>query len=283
MQDTIIHKIFFLIHPLTYAPECANAYDNRRIYNLYRRCENEVRRHYHQAIDTLEEDAALAIYPSLYPEEGSPKPEELIDLEVMARRKLGSRLLIMSYPTTSSEFTELCRLQGLTYDAQTVDSEGWGESFDGCVAKYCSLFSRQLGFAKPIEQNYTMCVPDLIWLIQSDFIEKVTLPSKIRFYLFRGADHRPLAIFFDSYFAPGDRPRSVDIPLDPSDVEFYKYPYSASIELTPMPKTTTTDGKGVRLPISADLADPPRRSYLLGTGPDVATFRAALMKARVVL
>lgn len=54
------------------------------------------------------------------------------------------------------------------------------------------------------------------------------------------------------------------------------------LSLTPMTKITTPDGKGVRLPISTDLADPPRRAYLLGKDVDVATFRAALVKAEVV-
>jgi hypothetical protein len=38
----------------------------------------------------------------------------------------------------------------------------------------------------------------------------------------------------------------------------------------------------VRLPISNDLADPPRRAYLRGKDVDIAAFRAALMKAEVV-
>lgn len=281
-RGTDIRKFYFLIHPLTYAPECADGYGNKKCYRIYRKCENEVRRRYHQAIDTMEEDAALAICPTLYSEDPSLKPEELIDIEVMARRKLGSRLLIMTYPTTSSEFLKLCKQQGLTYDPQTVRSEGWGESFDGCVAKYCTMFSKQLGLAKPIEQNFAMCVPDLIWLIRSKFIEKVSLPSEIRFYLFEGEDSQPMAIFFDAYSVPGDLPRSVDVPLDPSNAEFYEYSYVASLSLTPMTKITTPDGKGVRLPISTDLADPPRRAYLLGKDVDVATFRAALVKAEVV-
>lgn len=279
---TPVRKICFLIHPLTYAAECADSYGNKECYRIYRGCENEVRRRYHEVLDTMEQDTALAIYRTLYSEDPDFKPEELIDLEVMARRKLGSRLLLMSFPTTSSEFVTLCKQQGLTYDPQTVIAEGWGESFDGCVAKYCSMFSKQLGLARPIEQNYAMCVPDLIWLIRSRFIEKVSLSPEVRFYLFEDPEGRPMAIFFDGYYEPGDRPRSIDVPLDPSNAELYSYAYVLSLGLTPMTKDITPDGNGVRLPISNDLADPPRRAYLRGKDVDIATFRAALMQAELV-
>jgi len=123
-----------------------------------------------------------------------------------------------------------------------VSSEGWGESFDGCVAKYCARFSKELGLSTPIEQNYSMCLPDLIWLIRSRFIEKVSLPSKIRFYLFEDQEASPWrysSILFDT----GDPLARLDIPLDPSNVEFYLYPYSYSLTLTPMERSPRRTAK----------------------------------------
>lgn len=273
-----LRKINFLIHPLTYAPECEGGYKNGAFYQLCREYENPVRRRYHEAIDQMEEEEALVIYPC----STDFHPQELVDIEAMARRKLGRRLIVCSYPTEISGFLTGLEAQGLTFDPQTVETEGWGESFDGCVAKYCAMFSKQLGLAKPIKQNFAMCVPDSILLLRASFIEQVTLPSKIRLYLFEIEDKKPLAVFFESTFVRGDRARSVEIPLDPAKAEPYEYLYVATLTPTPMTKIITPDGKGVCLPICADFAAPPRRGYLVGRDVDFAAFRAALLKAKVV-
>jgi len=54
---------YLLSHsPLTYVPECADSYGDKECYRIFRGCENEVRRRYHQAIDAMEQDEALAIF-----------------------------------------------------------------------------------------------------------------------------------------------------------------------------------------------------------------------------
>ena len=279
-----LQKIYFLFHPLTYAPECEASYKEKDFYRAARAVENEVRRRYQYALDRMLPNEALVIFPTLYPEEQFPKPEELVDLEEMAKRKLGQRLVICSYPTKSLEFVELARRQGLVYDPQTVETEAWGESFDGCVAKYASRFSKELGLAKPMEQNFAMCVPDFWWLLSAKLLEKVTLPSKVRFYLFETEKGELLATFYDSYFVPGDKARSVEIPLRVAEVEAYKYEYRYAPAPPRIEEIATPDGMRVRIPISNDFAlpAPGRRAYLLGRNVDRKSFREALTRARVV-
>ena len=280
-----LRKIYFLIHPLTYVPECAHSYGNKERYRAWRDFENPVRRRYHEAIDKMAEDEALVIYPTLYPTKDDPHAQELIDIEVMARRKLGRRLVLCTYPTTSAEFVKLADAQGLTYDLQTVDTESWGESFDGCVAKYCSRFTTELGLGKPMAQNFAMCVPDAVWLLKARFIEKVTLRSKIRFYLFESEEGRPMAVFFEPYLLPaGASPRSVDIPLDPSKGEIWRRDYTTgSEEPIIVTNIATPDGMGVRLPVTSWWTKPIQMyPYLFGKDVDLATFQAALMQAKLV-
>ncbi|MFH1006916.1 MAG: hypothetical protein V1800_05345 [Candidatus Latescibacterota bacterium] len=273
-----LRKVNFLIHPLTYAPECEGDYENKEFYRVCREVENRARRRYHEAIDTMGEEEALVIYPC------SPdfRPQELVDIEAMARRKLGRRLIVCSYPTVVSDFLDGLEAQGLTYDPRTVETEAWGESFDGCVAKYCARFSKQLGLAQPICQNVAMCVPDSILLLKASFVEQVSLPSKIRVYLFETQEKKPLAIFFESYYKSGDLARWVEIPIDPSRVDAYEYLYVATLTPTPMTPVLTADGKGLRLPICTDLATPPQRGYLVGRDVGFDFFRAAVLRATVV-
>ena len=163
-------------------------------------------------------------------------------------------------------------------------TEAWGESFDGCVAKYATRFSKELGLANPMEQNFAMCVPDSVLLFKAKFVEKVRLPSKVRFYLFQTETGQPLATFFEAYFAPGDKAREVDIPLSPASVEAYKYEYDAALTPPRIEQIATPDGRGVRIPISNDFATPPpgRRAYLLGKNLDLQSFREALVRAKIV-
>ena len=276
-------KIHFLIHPLTYAPECREDYSDERFYDAARAVEKAVLHRYREAVETLPRDEALVIYPTLYPRKDSPKPEELASLETMARRRLGRRLIVCTYPTTSADFVRRAAEQGLSYDPDTVATEAWGESFDGCVAKYASVFSKEFGLGTPVEQNFAMCVPDFAWLLTARLLDKATLPSQARFYLFETEGGSPMAAFFESYFVSGDTARSVDIPLEPSRVAAYRYDYRATFTPPRLEHISTPDVTGVRIPICNDLAEPPRRAYLVGQDVDAVRFREALLRARVTV
>ena len=288
-----VGKIYFLIHPLTYAPECIRNYKDKERYRAYRECENHVRRRYHEAIDTMAKDEALAVYPSAYPHKDDPHPEELVDIETMARRKLGQRLILCSYPPpqdityspgsggcTSAEFLKLSKAQSLVYDPQTLETEAWGESFDGCVAICSNILTVELGLSKPMEQNFDMCVPDMSWLLKAEFIEKMTLPSKIRFYVFVLQDGRPLAILFQSHLWAPSPPCFVEIPLDPTALEGW--------EGVDTPKKDTSiaapHGNAVRFPVTSYYATPLGRGAkcLFARNVDLEAFRAALRQATQV-
>jgi hypothetical protein len=129
-----------------------------------------------------------------------------------------------------------------------------------------------------------MCVPDAVLLMKAKFVEKVTLASPIRFYLFETEAGQPLAVFFDTYSRLGDSLHWVDVPLDPAKAEVYDKPYDKGTRLPPpMTDIATPDGKGVRVAVSSILIRPAiQRSYLVGKNVDWATFRKSLMQAKLV-
>ncbi len=268
-----LSKIYFMIHPG---------------FTVSR---PELRWRFYEAVDKMREDEALVIYPA--PPIANVRDncwQELLEFEVFAMRKLGRRLVLCGYPTTAAEFVELAEAQGLTYDPQTVEAEGWGEAFSACVVKHCMIISKQLGLTKPIAPNFAMCQgcgiqPSEIFssyaVRQKAFVAEVTLPSQIRFYLFESEDGQPAAIFFECFRELDDPPRWVDIPLDPTTVAIY----NPLVSSDPMPDIATPDGTGVRLPVSVGHRqhDPPQECVsLYGKAVDLPTFRAALMQARLV-
>lgn len=109
----------------------------------------------------------------------------------------------------------------LDINVDTVRTESWGESFEGCVAKYSQMMSKYLGLREPVEENYEMTVPDAPPLLAGRLMEKVALDGGVRLYLFAGGDSTPIAAFFETARRPCDKVRIVDVPVDPARVEVF--------------------------------------------------------------
>jgi hypothetical protein len=80
---------------------------------------------------------------------------------------------------------------GLTFDPETVASEIWGESFEGCATNYGSAFAHELGLRRPPVMRFEMVVADTRFLQGARGPEVVRLPGNdieaMLFELFDGS------------------------------------------------------------------------------------------------
>ena len=96
--------------------------------------------------------------------------------------------------------------RNLAFDPGSVRAEGWGESFEGCVANYSRYLGRYLGLADPIEVEFEMTVPDAPFLLDAKFLERIPLPKDLRLYLWRLADGRLAGWYHRAFASIGDDP-----------------------------------------------------------------------------
>ncbi len=105
----------------------------------------------------------------------------------------------LSVPIVARGWVERLHLvfnqRGLTFDPKTVRVDGWGESFEGCVANYARFLGPYLGLTKPIENEYEMTVPDAPFLLTARFLEKIPLERDVHLYLWEVADGQLVALF----------------------------------------------------------------------------------------
>jgi len=114
---------------------------------------------------------------------------------------------------------EVFKQRGLTFDPRTVKAEGWGESFEGCVANYGRYMGTYLGLANPIEDNFEMTVPDAPFLLTARFLEKVVLGRNVRLYFWEAQDGRLIALFQNAQAAIGDPVLYAQFPLQGTSLE----------------------------------------------------------------
>src|SRR5436309_2719992 len=105
------------------------------------------------------------------------------------------------------------RQRGLTFDPRTVQAEGWGESFEGCVANYSRYLGTYLGLANPIEDNFEMTVPDAPFLLTARFVERVPLERSVRLYLWETQEGRLVALFQKAQAVIGEPSLFAQFPL----------------------------------------------------------------------
>jgi len=140
---------------------------------------------------------------------------------LVSRRSLGSledlTTGIQAYSYVQELKAEMARLD-MTFDPETVRGEAWGESFEGCVAKYSQMMGDYLGLTEPLEVGFEMTVPDATFLLRGTFIERVILPEGVRLYLFRSDHDVPIGMFYEPFRKSSDAIRSMRIEIDPSEV-----------------------------------------------------------------
>jgi hypothetical protein len=101
-----------------------------------------------------------------------------------------------------------------SYNADSVMSEAWGASFEGCVIKYSLNLRRMLGLANPIAINYSLTVPDASFMLDLMDGECVLLGEGLRLFLFR-SDGQTVGLYTTASQALSDQPLWVKLAVPP--------------------------------------------------------------------
>jgi hypothetical protein len=101
-----------------------------------------------------------------------------------------------------------------SYDANTVLSEAWGASFEGCVIKYSLNLRRMLGLANPIAIPYRLTVPDATFMLGVLESECLTLDNGLRCFLFNCGEEI-IGLCTATSQSPADQPAWVRLSVPP--------------------------------------------------------------------
>lgn len=255
MTQQKIEKIYFLIHPLCYAP---NAGDPEFVakYRDYIDYEKMISKRWYEAISKMKSNEALVVGAPGCPKELEDFVEShlgrrgLIVRDVIVQQPelwdqllgkeaqigLGRDLLAMYWkhgfkwasdplgqPVIARGWAERIKRtfeqRKLVFDPKTVQAEGWGESFEGCVANYTRYLGTYLKLANPIEDNFEMTVPDTRFLLTARFLEMIPMERSVRLYLWEAEDGRLIAWFHKSLATIGDPSLFARFPLGSMKIE----------------------------------------------------------------
>jgi len=253
VKPLAIEKIHFLIHPLLYrAPYRAREGDDPQAGTRYQRYvdyEKKVSQRWFDAIANMGPTEALVVGAGSCPkdlqdhvekhlgprglvivEDLINHPEQWNQLSPEAKAGLGQDFMAMywrygfawtSDPLGQSVIArgwaervkQMFKERNLTFDPKTVKAEGWGESFEGCVANYGRYLSTYLSLTNPIEDDFGMTVPDAPFLLTAKFVERVPLERGVRLYLWKAEDGLLIGFFQKSQAAIGEPSLFAQFPL----------------------------------------------------------------------
>ncbi len=167
------------------------------------------------------------------------------------------------------------REQGLAFDPETMQTEAWGESFEGCVTKWSNGIGAYLYLSNPIEKNFEMTVPDAPFILRSRFVECVALANDVRLFLFEGNDMQPIGLFLKVSHRVWDRPLFVHLPADPQVFEVKK---KMGETIWPVEDRNVSTEEVVKVPIyGGSNSDEP--TYILAKELVLSEFRERLVEA----
>lgn len=104
--------------------------------------------------------------------------------------------------------------RGHAFDPATVDLVSWGADWCGCAATYPIQMGRAWGLAKPIERRWDLTIRDCCrrYVEATLVVQNIAMPEHIRLYIFRGANGRYYADYWEGLHCPME-PRHV-VTLD---------------------------------------------------------------------
>ena len=112
------------------------------------------------------------------------------------------------------------RLHDLTFDPETVTSELWGESFEGCAPGYGGAFAEYLELKRPPKMVYEMTVHDSRVLTGAEPQETVRIPgTDVEAWVFECRDSTCAAIFQARLSAQWLDRRPILLTLDPTRIQ----------------------------------------------------------------
>ncbi|MDP6124896.1 MAG: hypothetical protein QGH20_03980, partial [Candidatus Latescibacteria bacterium] len=240
MNPIQIDTIFFLIHPLCYESHAEDPEFSSK-YRHYIDYEKKIKERWLARIEEMASNEALVVgspgcsmeleefvvqrlgHRGLVIRDVITHQPELWDtlLSDETKTALGKDLLSMYWkhefqwksdplgqPIIARGWAERIKMEfgerGLVYDPDTVRTEGWGESFEGCVANYTRFLGTYLGLANPIEDEFEMTVPGAKILLTARFVERISIDSTVRLYLWEVRDGRFVGWFHKAMAAIGD-------------------------------------------------------------------------------
>ena len=108
--------------------------------------------------------------------------------------------------------------RGLAFDPATLQAEGWGESFEGCVANYTRYLGTYLGLTDPIDVRFDLCVPDARFLFDAELQGVVSMDRAVRCYLWTTGEAQ-IAWFHRAFAEIGDPKLTAWIAVDDMRIE----------------------------------------------------------------
>eukprot|EP01051_Picozoa_sp_SAG22_P018244 SAG22_NODE_3018_length_2021_cov_1.543704_1_plen_425_part_10 len=199
--------------------------------------EQEVSARWIPAVRSLGRGAALLINHMVPEEEvvhGSG-PSSL--LSRAARSHLGERQVVELYlaaPTNAAgaEAAEMLAARGVSFDPETVATEAWGQSTEGCVQWFASHFAVGLGLPRGFPLRYELTFPDAPFCMRGQFVERLPLrssrsrssssfsPTDVSAYLFRSAAGQPFALVVPGVMRDDQGPRQVRLQAPVGAISF---------------------------------------------------------------
>jgi hypothetical protein len=170
--------------------------------------------------------------------------------------------------------------QGLYYDANTIESEAFGEGFEQCAVTWKAMLVPYLGLARPADNIFDLSVSGAPFLLKAKFRERVKLSNDVRLFLWEGEDNHPIGLYVRSWCRLKDPQFYARIPLERFSLEVW----DLSAKCWPAEKSSLKSENGfLNVPalngIRRDAAD--GSFYLIGTDISFEMFRRRLMKAEI--
>ncbi|MBI2301749.1 MAG: hypothetical protein HYU66_22835 [Armatimonadetes bacterium] len=164
---------------------------------------------------------------------------------------------------------------GYTFDPTRVRIQALGEDWCGCAATYPIHMGRAWGLAEPIQRRFDLINPDCSpLLLKAALVEQnIAMPHGVRLFVFRSAEGRFLAQYWEGLHALYDKPRVAVVRFPP-----------ATARLTDVHGRTRDDGVGGELTLGVGCGGhTPYGASLVQseTGVSLPEFRKALVAATI--
>jgi len=168
-----------------------------------------------------------------------------------ARERLGDRfLLTCSEPGEAygRQIVEQFSARGYALNPASLASEGWGQSFEGCLPRWAGGMAAGIGIPRGIPMRYELTFPDAPFAMTGRFLRRIAIGgTDVSLYLFVAADGRPFGIFFPGIVRDTEPTRFALCSVAPGRVEFTTK-RGEPVELLPQDGTTAVplhvDGRG---------------------------------------
>lgn len=273
-----VDHIIFLIHPCCYEPIGAQQVRADGL-QLFVDRERLVKDRWLKRI-------AQGNEATLYVQLGGP--DDLLDAGVSAfgeARALalkfpfpGGSELPAYYEGLSAEIRTHLATHDVQWDADTVTSELWGESFEGCVPGYGGAFAQYLQLTRSPVMCFDMTVFDSRFLHQARRVETHALDgTDVEAWLFECHDGTGALTFQARHTAQWLDERAVSLRLHDR-----RHQLCDKLGHTVWPQTPWTKGKTEE---EHDLSVPMKDwiwRWVRGVGTDFETFRSVATSARLV-